>query len=110
MQDVVVGALDRAGRLRHDQHLGAGLAGDETGGVGRIPVLEQDDPDFLVPHSTDEPGQMLRGGRNAGPVLEDRKSTRLNSSHTVISYAVFCLKKKNAVHLSVESDPQGAVL
>src|SRR5437588_9808086 len=27
--------------------------------------------------------------------IEDRKSTRLNSSHTVISYAVFCLKKKN---------------
>src|SRR2546426_1984905 len=27
-------------------------------------------------------------------VLEDRKSTRLNSSHLVISYAVFCLKKK----------------
>src|SRR5260221_10745695 len=28
-------------------------------------------------------------------VRADRKSTRLNSSHTVISYAVFCLKKKN---------------
>src|SRR5260221_3468024 len=28
------------------------------------------------------------------PVRLDRKSTRLNSSHTVISYAVFCLKKK----------------
>src|SRR5699024_11952244 len=27
--------------------------------------------------------------------LEDRKSTRLNSSHVSISYAVFCLKKKN---------------
>src|SRR5438034_8426670 len=27
-------------------------------------------------------------------LIEDRKSTRLNSSHTVISYAVFCLKKK----------------
>src|SRR5436190_6664560 len=27
----------------------------------------------------------------------DRKSTRLNSSHTVISYAVFCLKKKNTM-------------
>src|SRR5256885_6340694 len=27
--------------------------------------------------------------------LRDRKSTRLNSSHLVISYAVFCLKKKN---------------
>src|SRR5438034_8844777 len=30
----------------------------------------------------------------AGYVRVDRKSTRLNSSHTVISYAVFCLKKK----------------
>src|SRR5260221_5563205 len=30
-----------------------------------------------------------------GPPPKDRKSTRLNSSHTVISYAVFCLKKKN---------------
>src|SRR2546426_3716111 len=30
-----------------------------------------------------------------GLVLQDRKSTRLNSSHLVISYAVFCLKKKN---------------
>src|SRR5688500_20041935 len=30
----------------------------------------------------------------AGSRAEDRKSTRLNSSHLVISYAVFCLKKK----------------
>src|SRR6266478_9381170 len=30
----------------------------------------------------------------AGRVREDRKSTRLNSSHSQISYAVFCLKKK----------------
>src|SRR3712207_7699689 len=29
---------------------------------------------------------------------KDRKSTRLNSSHANISYAVFCLKKKNDVH------------
>src|SRR5260221_9541874 len=29
-----------------------------------------------------------------GAIAADRKSTRLNSSHTVISYAVFCLKKK----------------
>src|SRR2546430_7489351 len=29
------------------------------------------------------------------PVSQDRKSTRLNSSHSQISYAVFCLKKKN---------------
>src|SRR3712207_8873843 len=30
------------------------------------------------------------------PRLRDRKSTRLNSSHANISYAVFCLKKKNS--------------
>src|SRR2546426_3182581 len=33
-------------------------------------------------------------GRPPQPTI-DRKSTRLNSSHLVISYAVFCLKKKN---------------
>src|SRR5947207_11702367 len=42
---------------------------------------------------------VARDGRcrcaDEGPVAHrDRKSTRLNSSHTVISYAVFCLKKK----------------
>src|SRR5438067_5425204 len=31
----------------------------------------------------------------SGTVEQDRKSTRLNSSHVSISYAVFCLKKKN---------------
>src|SRR5438034_6688342 len=33
-------------------------------------------------------------GRAVCVKMQDRKSTRLNSSHTVISYAVFCLKKK----------------
>src|SRR3712207_7871645 len=32
------------------------------------------------------------------PYLLDRKSTRLNSSHANISYAVFCLKKKKQIH------------
>src|SRR5256885_12104203 len=31
---------------------------------------------------------------------QDRKSTRLNSSHLVISYAVFCLKKKKKYHVT----------
>src|SRR2546426_6597678 len=35
--------------------------------------------------------------------LQDRKSTRLNSSHLVISYAVFCLKKKNVNSVRVET-------
>src|SRR5256885_7998671 len=43
-------------------------------------------------------GQGFVNEGNSTPVrraLSDRKSTRLNSSHLVISYAVFCLKKKN---------------
>src|SRR5256885_6055319 len=38
---------------------------------------------------------VLLGKVGARVQLSDRKSTRLNSSHLVISYAVFCLKKKN---------------
>src|SRR2546430_13656046 len=34
-----------------------------------------------------------------GEFLRDRKSTRLNSSHSQISYAVFCLTKKTAMHV-----------
>src|SRR5260221_10940099 len=39
-------------------------------------------------------------GRPLGRSQRDRKSTRLNSSHTVISYAVFCLKKKKETRKS----------
>src|SRR5688572_32509406 len=50
--------------------------------------------------SEDERQQTLAVLRDLGEKLptrprEDRKSTRLNSSHSQISYAVFCLKKKN---------------
>src|SRR3712207_8954354 len=47
-------------------------------------------------HEEHEREQRERGVRALEPehVLEDRKSTRLNSSHANISYAVFCLKKK----------------
>src|SRR5256885_7453559 len=40
--------------------------------------------------------------------LGDRKSTRLNSSHLVISYAVFCLKKKNDHTRSTSSNNETA--
>src|SRR2546430_12279770 len=46
----------------------------------------------------DARAQTVRDGRRATLALaaEDRKSTRLNSSHSQISYAVFCLKKKKS--------------
>src|SRR5436309_6364242 len=39
--------------------------------------------------------QPPHGTTNVTAISEDRKSTRLNSSHVKISYAVFCLKKKS---------------
>src|SRR5438034_4477403 len=49
-------------------------------------------PDYRIGLRVDE-RHINRRNACHGAVL-DRKSTRLNSSHTVISYAVFCLKKK----------------
>src|SRR5438552_14849810 len=43
--------------------------------------------------------------RSTSPTTRDRKSTRLNSSHQIISYAVFCLKKKNPIHLHTHEFP-----
>src|SRR5438034_308138 len=66
----------------------------------------QADGGLVLPGFTDGHTHFIDGGfqlasvdlRNAATPKEfirrDRKSTRLNSSHTVISYAVFCLKKK----------------
>src|SRR2546427_4825239 len=54
----------------------------------------------LVPHEL-HPARNREGAvRYAGPGLarQDRKSTRLNSSHSQISYAVFCLKKKKKTY------------
>src|SRR5260221_8248330 len=41
-----------------------------------------------------------------GSLRRDRKSTRLNSSHTVISYAVFCLKKKKEKYYTCRLTPR----
>src|SRR5438034_2393170 len=46
--------------------------------------------------ATRQGGQDEEAREGGGLHDRDRKSTRLNSSHTVISYAVFCLKKKNS--------------
>src|SRR3954465_1736225 len=45
-------------------------------------------------HRSEEHTSELQSHDNLYAVSLDRKSTRLNSSHTIISYAVFCLKKK----------------
>src|SRR5690606_41832548 len=61
----------------------AAAAGGSVEGFGRPPVCRGGDGSF---------GDRFADRNDSPP--EDRKSTRLNSSHVQISYAVFCLKKK----------------
>src|SRR5207249_9434337 len=67
------------------------------------PILVRDEPDRPQPRLDRDAGRGMsvtvgRIARDAvlGHRFVDRKSTRLNSSHVSISYAVFCLKKKKA--------------
>src|SRR5438034_5296539 len=61
-----------------------------------LPIYLDLDRAALGQHERRLEGELLdRLAAGLGPGVQgDRKSTRLNSSHTVISYAVFCLKKK----------------
>src|SRR3712207_6906590 len=67
---------------------------DGLGDPARLPQrgLEVRGRDVLAARGDD---QVLLPARDGEEALRDRKSTRLNSSHANISYAVFCLKKKN---------------
>src|SRR5262245_65070140 len=69
-------------RLIHGKGIGARRAQ-----VRRLLAARADVADYF-----DAPPE--RGGSGATIAILDRKSTRLNSSHLGISYAVFCLKKK----------------
>src|SRR5438132_2941523 len=62
--------------------------------VGAVPIGEFEngrEPDVIDEIAV---GRLHQHSHRSCRVHGDRKSTRLNSSHTVISYAVFCLKKK----------------
>src|SRR3712207_7749952 len=51
----------------------------------------------LIGQSLKRNGREYRSSRQVIHIFKDRKSTRLNSSHANISYAVFCLKKKHLI-------------
>src|SRR5438034_4679330 len=65
-----------------------------------VPALSQMEADATL-------GARLCSPTSVAMVLGDRKSTRLNSSHTVISYAVFCLKKKTNTLMTGNLGPRG---
>src|SRR3712207_8583728 len=78
--------LFRSGRVRAALvYLEREFEGALEGGLRPIPLADDDEVD----------AEVVVAGRRVVLVLGDRKSTRLNSSHANISYAVFCLKKKN---------------
>src|SRR5258708_34284809 len=56
-------------------------------------------PDWFPEEHPPMPEIVSAGKKPARACALDRKSTRLNSSHQIISYAVFCLKKKNDVRM-----------
>src|ERR1035437_10565563 len=93
----------------HEEAVGAGI---EVGAVwsyiraahgeGSVTIAQEDGHFAGVPRGIDTPNRNIEHvvaievahGYGINTLLADRKSTRLNSSHANISYAVFCLKKK----------------
>src|SRR2546430_10866227 len=72
-------------RSRHDAHERRGRGARERGRQDEMP---------------DGRGSLTQEHRR-----RDRKSTRLNSSHSQISYAVFCLKKKKSINVAAARPP-----
>src|SRR5690554_7758828 len=63
--------------------------------IGHLPTLESGEKSNIKNHySRTHTESHIRFMKNTPTGKSDRKSTRLNSSHVRISYAVFCLKKK----------------
>src|SRR5256885_2877222 len=80
---------EQTGRDRRCRRRRRGVRPDGEDDAGRHPEEQSDEA------ADGRLAQRRRVGRGGADVHEeDRKSTRLNSSHLVISYAVFCLKKK----------------
>src|SRR2546426_1582219 len=70
---------------------GVGLAAPQIGVLKRLCVID-------VSLGKDPSAKLVLANPIVLSTEGDRKSTRLNSSHLVISYAVFCLKKKKKTH------------
>src|SRR5207253_11420281 len=86
-------ALERR-QLRLDLGMQLEVPGDEPRGAGAAaPALDRGARGRLHRGVGSEP-EVVVGGEEEDATA-DRKSTRLNSSHVAISYAVFCLKKKS---------------
>src|SRR5438034_4229322 len=82
------------GWLTSQMDLGSGILAAKTA-QARVVTVAMEGMSFLQPVRVGDTVRCYAWVERIGRTSIDRKSTRLNSSHTVISYAVFCLKKKN---------------
>src|SRR5947207_5153380 len=81
--------------LRQVEEVARGIVGADAREGARAGALQDFDRGVALAQSRADPfGVLHLHAEVVEPRRADRKSTRLNSSHTVISYAVFCLKKK----------------
>src|SRR3712207_7202564 len=85
-------------RSREQVHAGARAQAGAAGAGGPAPS----DPDAAGARAARRQLRRARGQGGPGGG-EDRKSTRLNSSHANISYAVFCLKKKTITFIQTQT-------
>src|SRR5690606_41448874 len=99
-------------RRTHDTHTlslhdalpifkGKTMVGEEIGINGALEqagleVVETDLGEYIIQLAKEPPSHIIAPAvhKTRAQICQDRKSTRLNSSHVNISYAVFCLKKK----------------
>src|SRR5256885_5195869 len=75
------------------------LVGAGFRAVVSVPLLREEQIIGSLSLIRKAPGEFSPEVIDVLKTFADRKSTRLNSSHLVISYAVFCLKKKKQIHV-----------
>src|SRR5205807_3313621 len=113
LRDAAAGVAT-SGAIVCDRGAGRGRGAVEVrqAAVGKVHDSAVVDDERTARGPTEEPRTAAPGKAAGGAVIgnmgvarrtaveeRDRKSTRLNSSHLVISYAVFCLKKKNNINM-----------
>src|SRR3712207_8882437 len=106
-----MGVVEPARELASDDEIFEGEVIGDDPGSSRLPAVPFERYERLLQQGQDYKTRLEERSRHMEEIRKerDRKSTRLNSSHATISYAVFCLKKKIAsrIHRSSSAHSGG---